>query len=116
MPAASTARWAGLLALGLLAAPGLAAPASAQGAAAAPAAQALSIPPNFADLVERVGPAVVRVSTTGLAPVQEAEVPPDLRGSPLEELFRRFGGGRRGGQGASAPAAPDRRPGVGLYH
>ena len=58
--------------------------------------------PDFADVAERVGPAVVRVTT--VERVAAAEVPPELRGTPYGEMFRRFGNGqqaqRRMGQGS----------------
>jgi len=65
--------------------------------------------PDFADVAARVGPSVVRVLTTERVTQARAEVPPELRGTPMEEMFRRFGGGqqqqpqqgpRRGGQGS----------------
>jgi serine protease Do len=65
------------------------------GGSAAPAApqQAAAAVPSFADLVANAAPAVVRVSVEGQTRVQE--IPPELRGSPLEEFFRRFGGAGR---------------------
>ena len=77
----------------------LAPPALAQRAPSPPQAL-VATPPNFADLVAQVGPAVVRVAVVGHEEVQQ-EVPPELRGTPLEELFRRFGQGLR----------PQERPG-----
>ncbi len=64
--------------------------------------------PDFADVAARVGPSVVRVLTTERVTQARAEVPPELRGTPMEEMFRRFGGGqqqpqqgqRRAGQGS----------------
>jgi serine protease Do len=85
--AASNARRAALLALGLLAGSGLAPPAVAQAPAAAPAGAAT----NFSDLVARVAPAVVRVTVVGQGGMQAMEIPPELRGTPFEEFFRRFG-------------------------
>ena len=82
-----------------LALPLAAPPAFAQRPPAPPAAH-LATPPNFADLVAQVGPAVVRVAVVGHE-VAQAEVPPELRGTPLEELFRRFG---------QAPRAQGDRP------
>jgi serine protease Do len=52
--------------------------------------------PDFSDLVERYGPAVVNVSTTGKRQEQEAELGIEP-GDPLAELFRRFQGPRGGG-------------------
>jgi len=61
--------------------------------------------PDFADLAARVGPAVVRVSVTGHTDqAQAAELPPELRGTPMERFFqqqRPHQGGRRvQGQGS----------------
>nr|WP_302474549.1 Do family serine endopeptidase [Roseococcus sp. MDT2-1-1] len=82
----------GLLACGLLVVP----PGPAQSQNTAPQVAVH----NFADLVERVAPAVVRVTVVGRAQVAESEVPPEMRGSPLEEFFRRFGGGGNSGRGS----------------
>ena len=83
-----------LLALGLLAGTALVPPAFAQ---AQPQSLSQSQPqvnaPNFADLVARVAPAVVRVTVVGHTEAQQAaEIPPELRGTPFEDFFRRFGG------------------------
>lgn len=77
------------LALPLAAAP----PALAQ-RPPAPVAAPITTPSNFADLVAQVGPAVVRVAVVGHQDVQQ-DVPPELRGTPLEDLFRRYGQGQR---------------------
>jgi serine protease Do len=53
-------------------------PAQAQRSAAATL-------PDFADLAERVLPAVVNIAVTS---EQRAEVPPELRGTPFERYFR----------------------------
>ncbi|HYF08492.1 MAG TPA: DegQ family serine endoprotease [Acetobacteraceae bacterium] len=59
-------------------------------------------PPDFADLVERVSPAVVRIAVVARAePTAGAELPPQLRGTPLEEFLRRFWGR----DGSAAPRA-----------
>jgi serine protease Do len=49
---------------------------------------------DFADLAARATPAVVGVTVTGRggSTARVAELPPELRGTPLEEFFRRFGG------------------------
>ncbi|WP_372616821.1 Do family serine endopeptidase [Falsiroseomonas sp.] len=91
---------AGLLALGLLGGTALTTPALAQQQGQNQNLQAQITAPNFAALVERVAPAVVRVTVQGAAPQMEAmEIPPELRGTPLEEFFRRFGGGQGGPRG-----------------
>lgn len=103
MPAVLIARRAAerraqLLAIGLLGATLLVPPAFAQAPTLTqgplePPVTRQAGGPDFADLAARVAPAVVRVTVVGHAPVQEMEIPPELRGSPLEEFFRRFGGG-----------------------
>ncbi len=75
------------LAAFLLAAPGLA------GCALPAAAQRTLLVPDFADLAERVLPAVVNIAVTGEAP--RAEVPPELRGTPFERQFRERNRNRR---------------------
>ncbi|MDP3415339.1 Do family serine endopeptidase [Falsiroseomonas sp.] len=67
-------------------------------------------PVGFADLAARVAPAVVRVSVTGQAPAAAvAEIPPELRGTPLEPFFRRFQEQQR--PGARPDARQGQRPG-----
>lgn len=64
--------------------------------------------PDFGDLVARVAPGVVRVTVTG-APRAAAEIPPELRGTPFEQHFRRFGAPqqpRRMGQGSGFVVDP----------
>ena len=54
--------------------------------------------PDFADLAERVLPAVVNIAVTS---EQRAEIPPELRGTPFERQYRdRFRGRREQMQGA----------------
>jgi serine protease Do len=77
--------------------PFAAAPALAQRPPAPQAAAQTDVvtnAPNFSALVARAGPAVVRVSVVGHE--ETAEVPPELRGTPLEEFFRRFAPPGRG--------------------
>lgn len=51
------------------------------------------LPGSFADLAERVKPAVVQITTTQVEKARaQAQIPPELRGTPFEEFFRRFGG------------------------
>jgi len=57
----------------------------------APAARAL---PDFSDLVEKYGPAVVNVSTTGKRQAEDAELGGADPEDPLGQLFRRFQGPR----------------------
>lgn len=63
--------------------------------------------PDFADLVERVGPAVVNIRTTER---QRAGPSGDADDDDMQELFRRFFGAP-GQRGTPSPdAAPDRTP------
>lgn len=59
---------------------------------AAPVEQ-LAVKPSFADLVEKVKPAVVNIATTEKATRQAQRLPqsPFPPGSPFEEFFRQFG-------------------------
>ena len=101
---------AGVLALALGTTALTAIPGIAQPTPAPVAGVALPRPagPDFADVAARVGPSVVRVLTTERVTQARAEVPPEFRGTPMEEMFRRFGGGqqqpqqgpRRAGQGS----------------
>jgi serine protease Do len=50
-----------------------------------PAAAQRGVIPDFADLAERVQPAVVNIAVTS---EQRAEIPPELRGTPFERYFR----------------------------
>jgi serine protease Do len=56
--------------------------------------------PDFADVTARVGPSVVRVLTVARAAPARVEIPPELRGTPMEQMFRRFGGGQQGAEQA----------------
>ncbi|HEV7267771.1 MAG TPA: Do family serine endopeptidase [Falsiroseomonas sp.] len=104
----------GLFALALLGGTALTSPALAQQQQGQQGQQGQSLQaqisaPNFVPLVERVAPAVVRVTVEGAArQMQTSEIPPELRGTPLEEFFRRFGGGE-GGQGQGQRGAQPRR-------
>ncbi|MBB5691656.1 Do family serine endopeptidase [Roseomonas alkaliterrae] len=95
---------AGVLALALGTTALTALPGTAQQAPPVTASAIPRIGPDFADVVERVAPSVVRVITTTRAAPASTEIP---RGGPMEEMFRRFGGQapgaplpRRGGQGS----------------
>ena len=75
---------------------GLAAPATLLGCASTPAiAQRVTVP-DFADLAERVLPAVVNIAVQGEA---AAQPPPEFRGTPFERYFR---GRRERTQGAGS--------------
>jgi serine protease Do len=71
------------------------------GCAASPPAQAQrgAVLPDFADLAERVLPAVVNIAVTSEG--RSGEVPPELRGTPFERYFRE----RRGGRGPQVQGA-----------
>ena len=73
----------------------LAAPALLLGCADPAVAQRLVLP-DFADLAERVLPAVVNIAVQGEAPAQP---PPEFRGTPFERYFR---GRRERTQGAGS--------------
>ena len=51
---------------------------------------AKDLPDSFADLVERLSPAVVNITTTAVVPQREQFNPMVPRGSPFEEFFRDF--------------------------
>lgn len=74
--------------------------------------------PNFADLVERVGPAVVNIRTAEKVSRHARALPPALEDGDMAEFFRRFFGIPlpRGGQGDApgAPATPETERGTGL--
>ena len=95
----------GVLALALATTALTGLPGVAQDRAAPVQAIARTAGPDFADAAARVGPAVVRIRATQ-APraVAAMEMPPELRGTPFEDLYRRFGerapqGGERGNPG-----------------
>lgn len=95
----------GVLALALATTALTGLPGVAQDRAAPVQAIARAAGPDFADAAARVGPAVVRMRATQAArPVAAMEMPPELRGTPFEDLYRRFGerapqGGERGRTG-----------------
>ena len=82
-------------------------------AAAAPVATPIATPamnglPDFADLVDKVGPAVVNIRTT--EHVRAGEGGPD---EEMQEFLRRFfGGAAPGGGGQGVPGAPRGRRGA----
>jgi len=59
----------------------------------APAAAQRGLLPDFADLAERVLPAVVNIAVT--SEQRQTEIPPELRGTPFERYFRDRQRGRR---------------------
>jgi len=73
---------------------------------------ARSAPQSFADLAERLSPAVVNISTKQNAPARrgrsEVPAPQFPPGSPFEDFFKEFFDRPRGG-GDNAPARPTRR-------
>lgn len=85
---------------------------SAMMALGAARSEARAAPESFADLAERVSPAVVNIttSTTVAAPVNRGPVFPD--GSPFDELFRDFGLPNPG-QPQEGPSRPRRSNALG---
>lgn len=74
-------------------------------ACAAPPATARSAPDSFAPLVKRVLPAVVNIAVTETASQRDplADLPPEIRDSPMgRELRRRFGGRQQRMTGAGS--------------
>lgn len=89
-------------------------PAFAEAPAAPPAAGAITPPrttamPGFADLVARVRPAVVTITTTEAARAAADGASPFAPGSEQDRMFRRFFGDSQ-----SAPAAPAHALGSGF--
>jgi serine protease Do len=64
----------------------LAAPALSLTGCAGPAAAQRGLLPDFADLAERVLPAVVNIAVT--TEQRQQDLPPELRGTPFERYFR----------------------------
>mgnify|MGYP001432264276 FL=1 len=52
--------------------------------------KAVTLPNSFADLVEKLSPAVVNITTTSVVPDREQFNPMVPRGSPFEDFFRDF--------------------------
>ena len=52
--------------------------------------KASELPSSFADLVEKLSPAVVNITTTAVVPDREQFNPMVPRGSPFEDFFRDF--------------------------
>ncbi|KAG0193159.1 hypothetical protein DFQ28_006167 [Apophysomyces sp. BC1034] len=96
-------------------------PLMSESAAAAPAASL----PDFTDLVDQVGPAVVNIRTTSHARQSPAGLPPGVDDGDMSEFFRRFFGiplpqqpgkpdSPRGGEGGDQdPSDSERSSGVG---
>ncbi len=73
---------------------------------AAPA-MARGAPDGFADLSQKLSPAVVNVSTTQTLKRVEGQSP-FPPGSPFDEFFKQFGQGGQGGDGDGTPGRPAR--------
>src|SRR5437763_2651247 len=82
-----------------------------------PPSSAAQVLPDFADLVEKYGPAVVNINTEARAPTQQQQIPGLSEDDPFYEFFRRFmppeqqpgtpKGGPRGDRGGkNAPNTP----------
>ena len=78
-------------------------------------AYARSAPESFADLAEKLLPAVVNISSTQAAQVRAErggpEVPTFPPGSPFEQFFKDFMDKNHPGQGQQGDRSPQRRPG-----
>jgi serine protease Do len=71
-------------------------------------------PQGFGDLAARVAPAVVRVTVTSQqAAATPADIPPELRGTPFEQFFRRFEGQMPRGQQRAPQGSPQGRARMG---
>ena len=70
--------------------------------AAPPVAEARGAPDSFADLAEKVSPAVVNITTTTVVEAAATDQPMVPPGSPFEDFFRDFMD--RNGQGPGQPA------------
>lgn len=77
------------------------------------------MPDSFADLVERVAPAVVNITTTSVVSQSTRPGPNFPEGSPFSDLFREFGfpggpeGQGPGGPGFGGPMGPQRSNALG---
>ena len=85
----------------------------------APSAVARAMPPanapvSFADLAERLQPAVVNISTSQQVEVRRSPFPNFGPNSPLDELFRRFRGGEDEQDGAEEQDEPETREAMSL--
>ena len=74
-------------------------------------------PASFADLADRLSPAVVNISTTQRVKVQRPQNP--FAGTPFDDLFRQFGGGdsnddSNSGGGSGGNATPQTREATSL--
>ncbi len=113
-PKRRAALLAGVVSLGLIGA--LAAEAVLLPAGQAVAQQAVTVRPistqtaaplSFADVVDRVKPAVVSIRVRGEDRATGFDGPPDFEGSPLERFFREYGMPRpEGPRGRNGPGRP----------
>ncbi len=78
-------------------------PAAAESPAQPIAAQPIAALPGFGDLVTRVRPAVVTITSTERVQAEQA-ASPFPQGSEQDQTFRHFFGGRPGGEEAARPA------------
>ncbi len=92
---------------GLALALALAAPAGFTAAVIAPAPAMARAPESFADLVEKVAPAVVNISASTTVEARNRALPQLPQGTPFEDLFEEFF--NRRGQGGQQPDAPRQR-------
>lgn len=70
------------------------------------AAHARAAPESFADLVAKVSPSVVNITTTTLVTARSGPRPVVPEGSPFEDLFRDFLNRQNPGNGPNSPNTP----------
>jgi serine protease Do len=83
----------------------------AQAPVATPSGAQLQVLPDFADLVDKYGPAVVNINTTTRRSQAQAQIPGLSEDDPFYEFFRRFmpPEGRGAPEGRQAPEGAPRR-------
>lgn len=74
-------------------------------------AHAYAAPESFADLVQKVGPSVVMITTSTVVSTPTQQMPGFPEGSPFDDFFREFG--LPNGPGGEAPNRPHRSDALG---
>lgn len=78
---------------------------------AAPAVLAAGAPDSFADLAEKISPAVVDITTSTVIEAPAGQDPNAPKGSPFDDFFNDFNNQNGDGQGDNGQGAPD-QPGA----